>query len=78
MKLAPALSVRRVSQKRKVLAEIPQQVVEYMANNRINACPPRARPPVPPPRSQPQAGYGVQQSHAGYGAGTSNAAQFGQ
>ncbi|CAM9762799.1 unnamed protein product, partial [Hapterophycus canaliculatus] len=39
---------------REVLAEVPQQVVEYMTNNRINACAPRPRPLVPPPRSQPE------------------------
>eukprot|EP00903_Cladosiphon_okamuranus_P009585 g9125.t2 len=43
---------------KEVLAEIPQQVVDYMANNRINACKPRPRPPIPPPRYQQPAGYG--------------------
>ncbi|CAM9668630.1 unnamed protein product [Pylaiella littoralis] len=45
---------------REVLAEIPQQVVEYMANNRISACQPRPRPPQPPARGsyQQQGSYG--------------------
>eukprot|EP00904_Undaria_pinnatifida_P009983 jgi/Undpi1/6114/HiC_scaffold_20.g08599.m1 len=37
---------------REVLAEVPQQVVEYMANNRIVPCKPKPRLPPPPPQQQ--------------------------
>eukprot|EP00752_Nemacystus_decipiens_P010181 g9072.t3 len=57
---------------KEVLAEIPQQVVEYMANNKINACKPRPRPPQPPPRQQYQARYG------GGASSLPNAPQYGQ
>ncbi|CAM9341780.1 unnamed protein product [Scytosiphon promiscuus] len=61
---------------RKVLAKIPDQVVEYMANNRIIACAPRQRTSAPP---QPPY-QGAQGGHAyGDGWGTSSQdAKYGQ
>ena len=54
--------------KPKVLAEVPQQVVEYMANNRIVPCKPKPRlPPPPPAQYHPKDMGATSSSHMPYG-----------